>query len=244
MKKTQDNLTIKDIDSDLLLLKDGSATLVLRVGAVNFGLMSQKEQLAIADSFAQLLNSLSFPIQIIIQSIKLDISSYLLLLDAAQKMQNNPLLSAMMSRYRNFIQQTIKENEVLDKSFYIAINVSSLELGLSLKSNPAGQLAKIKATVLPRRDQIIRQLGRAGIKAEQLKNSELVKLFFNIYNQAISSKTITPVQVSPVKLAAPQTTAAPVSTTPTPVIPQSNFLPSSNRAKTHPFVVEELTDSI
>lgn len=244
MKKTQDNLIIKDINSNLLLLKDGSATLVLKVGAVNFGLMSQKEQLAIVDSFAQLLNSLSFPIQIIIQSIKLDISSYLRLLDAAQKMQNNPLLSAMMSRYRNFVQQTIKEQEVLDKNFYIAVNVSSLELGLSLKSNPLSQLTKIKAIVLPRRDQIIRQLARASIKAEQLKNSELVKLFFNIYNQTISSKMLTPVRVSPVKLAAPQVATAPVSSTPTPFIPQGNFLPSSNRAKTHPFVVEELTDSI
>lgn len=244
MKRTQDNLVIKDINSDLLLLKNGSATLVLRVGAVNFGLMSQKEQLAIVDSFAQLLNSLSFPIQIIIQSIKLDISSYLLLLDAAQKLQNNPLLSAMMGRYRNFIQQTIKEQEVLDKNFYIAINVSSLELGLSLNSTPLGQLAKIKAIILPRRDQIIRQLARASIKAEQLKNSDLVKLFFNIYNQTVSSKQIAPVQISPVKLAAPQAATAPVSSAPAPFILQGNFLPNSSRTKTHPFVVEELGDNI
>ncbi|QQG43755.1 MAG: hypothetical protein HYW45_01900 [Candidatus Daviesbacteria bacterium] len=248
MTKTQNSLTVQDINSDLLLLKDGGATLVLKVGAVNFGLLSQKEQLAIVDSFAQLLNSLSFPIQIIIQSIKLDISSYLTLLDSAQKLQNNPLLSAMMTRYRNFIQQTIKENEVLDKNFYIAINVSSLELGLSLKPNSLSQLPKIKAIILPRRDQIIRQLSRAGIKAEQLKNAQLVKLFFNIYNQTISTKIVTPVQVPPVKLAAPQVAATPFPTqpkpTPIPITPTSNFFPNLARAKTHPFVVEELGDNI
>lgn len=248
MTTTQDSLLIQDINSDLLLLKDGSATLVLKVGAVNFGLLSPKEQLAIIDNFAQLLNSLSFSIQIIIQSIKLDISSYLTLLDNAQKLQNNPLLSAMMSRYRNFVQQTIKENEVLDKNFYITINVSSLELGLSLKSNPLSQLPKIKAIIWPRRDQLIRQLSRVGIKAEQLKDAQLVKLFFGIYNQTINSKVVAPVQVSPVKLAAPKPTAPPPFQPAPATIPFTPIAPaglSSNLArKSHPFVVEELGDNV
>ena len=36
--------------------------------------------------------------------------------------------------------------------------------------------------LIPRRDHLIRQLSRMGLKAKQLDNSELIKLFYNIYN--------------------------------------------------------------
>lgn len=244
-QRTQDIILIQEINDNLILLKDGGASLVLTVSAVNFGLLSQKEQLAIVDGFAQFLNSLSFSIQIVVTSTKLNISSYLILLDSAQRLQNNPLLSAMMTRYRNFIQTVIKDNEVLDKNFYIIINLASFELGLNLGLNKAQKMTKIKASILPRRDQIIRLLGRIGIKATQLTNSELIKLFYDLYNQPVNFKPLPKVQISPVKLTIPQT---PARTIPTPNIPARPLQPISteiNRpSRTHPFVVEELADSI
>src|SRR3989344_823961 len=171
MALTQEHLPVADIKEDILLLKSGGGAMILQVSAVNFGLLSQKEQMAIIGSFAQMLNSLSFSIQIVIHSERLNISSYLDLLDQAKTSQVNPLLANLMASYRQFIQTTIKENEVLDKKFYIVIPLFALEVGLTANIEALWQ--KVKTTLIPRRDQVVRQLSRIGLKANQLTNIEL-----------------------------------------------------------------------
>jgi hypothetical protein len=178
---TQDHLPVQDIRDDVIILKDGSLAIVIQTSAVNFGLLSENEQLAIISAFAGMLNSLSFMIQIIIRSKRLDISSYLKQLDEARARQTNQLLASMIARYRQFIKNTIQENEVLDKQFYIAIPVSYLETG-AIAKNVNYDFKKALAVAMPRRDQIIRQLARIGLKATQLGNEELIKLFYDIYN--------------------------------------------------------------
>src|SRR3989344_1907449 len=180
MNTTQQHLLISDIKGNIVLLKNNGGALVLQVSAINFGLLSDREQVAIIGSFAQMLNSLSFSIQIVVYSERLNINSYLNLLDQATKVQVNPLLQKMMANYLQFIQTTIKENDVLDKKFYVIIPLSPLELGLIASKVSLEQ--KIKTVLLPRQDQIIRQLGRIGLKATQVLGQELVKLFYDIYN--------------------------------------------------------------
>lgn len=239
-RPTQEHILISDIQDGVVLLHDGSASLVLQTSAVNFGLLSQEEQLAIISAFAQMLNSLSFAIQIVIQSKRLDISSYIHLLDQAIIIQTNPLLSSIIGRYRNFVQSLIKDREVLDKRFYVVINVSSLELGLGLKGED--KLKKIKATLGPRRDQIIRQLSRVGLRTSQLDDKRLIKLFYEIYNRPLNepvSINLNTIAVKPSTLPLPAQTvqaAAPPQPKPAPI--------STERPRNHPFVVEELTDSI
>lgn len=245
MNTTQSHLPIADIKDDILLLKDGGGAMVLQVNAVNFGLLSQEEQFAIIGAFAQMLNSLSFSIQILIRSERLDISSYVTLLNQALKKQTNPLLAQIMRGYINFVQSTIKENEVLDKSFYVVIPLYNLELGLS----PSKDLLqkKIKTILIPRRDQIFRQLGRIGLRATQLTSDKLLKLFYGIYNE--TEEQVDLVAQEPVKLNAPQTplrrnsqiTSAPGQNPPV-NLKQPVFEPSKSRS--HPFVVEELEDNV
>lgn len=236
MSTTQQHLLISDIKDDILLLKDGGGGLVMQTSAVNFGLLSEREQMAIIYAFAQMLNSLSFAIQIVIHSERLNISSYLDLLDRAQATQTNSLLSAMMTSYREFIQTTIKEQEVLDKKFYIIIPLSKLELGIIPTREALYQ--KVKTVLLPRRDQVIRQLNRVGLKAIQLQSKELLELFFNIYN-GIGEEFVSLPQ--PVKLNAPKPAAA--APAPQPPPPPTPAAPLANPvSKNHPFVVEELEE--
>ncbi|MEK7616560.1 MAG: hypothetical protein AAB414_00705 [Patescibacteria group bacterium] len=236
MNTTQDHIPIKDIVDDMVLLKTGGGALVLQVSAVNFGLLSEREQLGIIVSFAQMLNSLSFSIQIMIHSKRLNISSYLNLLDKAQQTQTNTLLSKMMVNYRLFIQTLIKEREVLDKKFYVVIPLFKLELGLITSRETLRQ--KIKTTLLPRRDQVIRQLARAGLKATQLTSDKLTELFFDIYNEA-SFAPIHSRQTQPATLKSPQVVKTPKKEPP-PSMPPPITRPSIS--KTHPFVVEELEE--
>ncbi len=258
MYTTQQHLSIADIQDDILLLKDGGGALILQVSAVNFGLLSDREQVAIIGSFAQMLNSLSFSIQIVIISERLDISSYLGILDKAQKAQTNPLLAEMIIEYRQFIQSVVKENEVLDKSFYIVIPLFSLELGLTASKQTLEQ--KIKTVLLPRRDQIMRQLNRVGLRAVQLKKTELIKVFYAIYNGEMTEKPASQ-EVKPqdlaVRLKNPQVIQKTQNNSETQIAgksdlsdtpsPSESFRPTNvpiatPSSKTHPFIVEELTE--
>ncbi len=245
MFASQNHIPILDIKEDIVLTRDGGATLVIKTSAVNFGLLSEREQIAIIDSFAQMLNSLSFAIQIVIRSERLDISSYLQLLDKASKLQTNPLLASMMSKYRLFVQSLIKEREVLDKQFYITLPLASYEIGVVVKNNEE-RLKKAKVILLPRRDQVIKQLSRIGLKATQLNTEQLIKLFYNIYNQTnIEISQAQPIQ--PVNLLQPQNIRpnTSINATPTSNLQPPTSTPTATRTNTsHPFVVEELHDNI
>lgn len=249
MSSTQQHVDISDIADDIILLKNGGGALVLQVSAVNFGLLSEREQYAIISAFAQMLNSLSYAIQILIFSERLNISSYLALLVKAQQLQTNPLLSKMIVDYRQFIESTIKDNDVLDKKFYMIIPLYSLELGLKPSKQVLQQ--KIKTVLWPRRDQIQRQLSRVGLKSSQLNTKELIELFYDIYNgqfvETLDSKPINPAQLA-VSLNKPQVIAQSPTFQPTPPPPVQTPSPAPNlttsqQSKTHPFVVEELDEN-
>lgn len=179
---TEQLMPVQNIRDDVVITKNGTISIVLQTSSINFGLLSENEQLAIISAFAGFLNSLSFVIQIVIHSRKLDISEYITHLDEAQKKQTNPLLSTMMNHYRNFIRETIRENEVLDKQFYVVVSVSYLETGIS--KNIEDNFDKALTILIPRRDHVLRQMARMGLKAVQLNTNELISLFYDIYNEA------------------------------------------------------------
>jgi len=194
---TQEHLPIEDIKDDLVILKDGSCALVLSVSSVNFDLLSEKEQEAIIYAYGALLNSLTFPIQILVRSQKKDISSYLeVLKKQEQNKMGSPLLAGLINSYRKFVAEMVKKNNVLDKKFYVVIPFSSLELGITksltsviairkIESLPYDKeyiLAKAKASLIPKRDHLIKLFSRIGLLAKQLTTQELIRLYYNIYN--------------------------------------------------------------
>lgn len=193
MTTSQQFIPIQDVKSDLVFQKDGSVSIILSVSAVNFALLFETEQVSIIDSFAGLINSLSFPIQIVIYSKIMDVTSYLHTIDNAIAKQVNPLLKKMTLSYRDFVEKSIKDNNVLDKKFYICIKITPLELGL-LPTKLEEKTRKVTTLLEPRRDHLIRQLDRLGLKAKQLTTEEIVKLFYEIYNPPITTSTALPVQ--------------------------------------------------
>lgn len=194
---TQGHLLIADIVDDLLLTKEGGAALILKASALNFSLLSEKEQEAITYAYAAFLNSLSFPIQIVVRSQKKDVSNYLKYLKEQEEKQTNEKLKRLIASYQEFVAQIVKRRNVLEKEFFIVVPFSPYELGISAagalnqilgkkKKVPyelAYVLKKVKTAVYPKRDHIIRQSGRLGIKVEQLSTEEIARVFWQIYKE-------------------------------------------------------------
>lgn len=191
---TQDFLPVADITNDIVIYKDGGAALIMESTSLNFSLLSEKEQEAVIAAYAGLINSLTFSVQIVVLTQKKDISSYLNFLDEKSKEIKQPLLAKLMESYRAFILESVKKKNVLGKRFFIVLYFSPLELGVakSIKAvtKKRGPLPfaesyvikKVKISLYPRRDHLIRQAGRLGIKLKQLTTSELINLYYSIYN--------------------------------------------------------------
>lgn len=202
---TQESLDIYTIQNHLVFLKDGTCSLVLKTNALNFNLLSEEEQDATIYTYAGLLNSLSFPIQIVIRSQRKNISDYINLLDDGIQKTNSQKVKESLLSYRQFVKSLVKENRVLEKRFYIIITFSAIELGISKSTfNPFAKdpqkppydleyiEEKASMALYPRRDHIIRQFARIGLKASQLNTTELVTLFYNIYNQSSTNPLLNP----------------------------------------------------
>ena len=192
---TQEHLDVYTIKDHLVYLKDGSVALVLKTTAINFNLLSEEEQDATIYSYAALLNSLSFPIQILIRSQRKNITDYLDRLDQRIQATSSQKIKESIINYRQFVKSLVKENQVLEKKFYIVIPFSTLELGLTAKSfNPFAKnpqkppfdldhiTEKASLTLYPRRDHLIRQFARLGLSVKQLTTTELTNLFHHAYN--------------------------------------------------------------
>lgn len=184
---TQDHLEIETIKDDIVITKNGGCSVVIQVSAINFGLLSESEQDATIYAYAGLLNSLSFPIQIVIKSDKKDISAYLELLATQQKALKDEVLKTRMSHYKEWVEATITEQNVLDKKFYVVVTYQPVSLSGKVIIDQ-DLLTRAKTDLDPKKEHMIKQLARIGLTAQQLNNANLLRLFHNFYNSSVKGQ--------------------------------------------------------
>lgn len=202
---TQNHLPVEDIKKDLVILKNGNVVMILKTSSVNFDLLSQKEQDAMIYAYASLLNSLTFPIQILIRSSLKDVSNYVKRLEEQKAKISDPLLKKQVVSYLTFVQDVVEKNNVLAKSFYVIVPFYAAEAGLQaaaqtslpfpftlLKQKNKNEglpmeknklIKKAQSALEPKKEHLKRLLGRLGLSANQLDNKKLIQLFYQIYNQ-------------------------------------------------------------
>lgn len=193
---TQAFTEIQDIRENIVLLRGGNACIIIRITSVNFALLSGQEQDAKVFAYAALLNSLSFPIQILVRSKPIQISPYLASIDLLMKKTPNPNLKIYMGKYKDFVTSLIQTTAILDKQFYIVIPYSSLEGGaasaISAAKHPNVQedfFQQAQTSLQTKADSLLSQIHRLSLRAKILEKEELVKLFYDIYNQGASLTT-------------------------------------------------------
>src|SRR4249919_3082764 len=98
-KSTQSTLLISEVKDGVVVMRDGSLRGVILGSAINFDLMSTQEQEAVEFAYQGFLNSIHFPVQIVVKSQKIDLTIYMEKLDAQRSQQPNELLGALMDDY-------------------------------------------------------------------------------------------------------------------------------------------------
>lgn len=194
---TQEFIEIEMVKDDVVMLRDYSCCIIINSGTTNFGLLSQEEQNSMIYSYASLLNSLSFPIQILILSKRMDVSCYFDYLDIKIKEQLDQIVKERLLQYKDFIKNIVKKNTILEKKFYFIIPFSPLEIGVAGASksslNKEYVLTRAKTSLYPKRDHLIRLLGRSGLGGRVLFEQEIVELFYNLYNPSPVGRKLAPI---------------------------------------------------
>ncbi|MDE2311532.1 MAG: hypothetical protein KGJ93_00375 [Patescibacteria group bacterium] len=195
-KSTQSFLRLSEIKNDTVVLDNGCLRAVLAVSSTNFDLKSQDEQNAIIFNFQRFLNSLEFPVQVLMQSRKMEISGYVEKLKNLAEKQTNELLRVQTLEYIEFINRLIENASIMNKNFYVVVPLDE-----SIFPQAAGFVSRVfgggKAKEVKQRIEnfekykekldnrvasVAANLSSIGLRGERLKTEAVIQLFYNSYN--------------------------------------------------------------
>jgi type IV secretory pathway VirB4 component len=192
----QQFVPVKEVRDGIVVMKDGSLCMVVLVSSINLSLKSYDEQRATLMQFQGFLNTLDFPIQIVIQSRRYDIRPYILSLQNRLKEQVEPLLQVQTREYIQFIQSFTDQVNIMRKSFFVVIPyippVINQQKGLSKVFSfftKVDQNVKSisdfeeERTQLEERVSVVEQgLSRVGLRVAQLGTEEVIELLYKTFN--------------------------------------------------------------
>jgi len=205
-KSTQDLVPVQEVRDGVVILKDGGLRGILLASSLNFSLKSDDERNAILFQFQDALNSLDFPIQIFIESRRLDIRPYIALLEDRYKEQTNDLMKIQTQEYIEFIKNFTETTNIMTKSFFVVIPYSPaiIQSGTLAKINPLAKKTSSEEDTaqksenfeenrsqLEQRVGVVEQgLARCGVRVVRLGTEEVIELFYKIFNPGETEKPI------------------------------------------------------
>lgn len=208
---TQRYLPFSEIRDNIILMKDGSSRMILKINALNFNLKSTEEQDAIIISYQRFLNSLNFPIQIVIRSLKVDIEAYINRLKNIALKQQNALLQEQTYKYVDFLTNLIDLAQIMKKEFYIIVPFDQENNNSVRKTDMFGffsnfwnalrqeesvadirmnriRTERMRKWNFERASTVKMSLESIGLKAEIIEKEDLIKLVYNYYNPRIKTE--------------------------------------------------------
>jgi len=209
-RSAQEFVPIKEVRNGVIILKDGGLRAVLIASSINLSLKSSDEQVAIINQFQSFLNGLDFTTQIVMQSRRLDIRPYLLMLEGRLKEQTEPLLKIQTKEYIEFIRSFTDEVNIMTKTFFVVVPYSSTAIksssgmldsfiggGEQKKQIEDTKKAMDLASFEEKRSQLDQRVGviigglnGIGIRSSQLQTEEIVELFYKTFNPGDISQGI------------------------------------------------------
>jgi hypothetical protein len=193
---TQQFVPIDRVRDGIVVLKNGELRAVLITSSLNLSLKSEDEQQAILLQFQNLLNSLDFPIEIFVQSRRLNIKPYLDLLQARSGEVKEDLLKIQIHEYIGFITKFTEESNIMTKHFFIVVpympamaeagNQANKLLSFGLGNTGGAQeqtsFEAARIQLEQRVSTVMQGLVRFGLRAQKLGTEEVVELFYKIFN--------------------------------------------------------------
>jgi len=176
-------LSLEEIADDVVLLARGQYRAVLEVNGVHFGLQGDAEQESLVGGFAAFLNSLSFPIQILVRVLPVDVDGYIGDLERRARNELPENLAALARDHVAFVRRLARNRTLLERHFYLVVPAET-EATRSRRGWPFGRgrigrnTAAARKQLVIRCEEVERQLGRCGLSARRLTSNDLAQLYY------------------------------------------------------------------
>jgi hypothetical protein len=200
---TQIYLEIAEIKDNVVVLKNGGIRAILQTNSINFNLKSEEEQNAIIYAYQNFLNSLDFPVQIVIRSRKLDIDKYIENIREIGDKNENALLRKQTFEYCEYVQKLVEYADIMEKKFYVIVpydpyraqnqnafakfmqKISAADSVDSIRRRHK-EFDELNKNLLQRVNMVKSGLEACNLRVAQLTTPQLVELFYQIYNPITS----------------------------------------------------------
>ncbi len=193
---TQKYLSIERIRDGVVIMKGGRLRKIIKANPLNFDLKSEKEKEVAIYQYQSFLNALKFPIEVLIQSRRVDLGAYIEKIKVATENEVNELLQKQANDYLEFIKTLGEEINIMDKSFYVVIGhvakgaveketlvdrvLNRKQVNVTTISDD--EFKEYQEVLNERTKTIIGRLNSLGITTHELDTKEIIELFYNTYN--------------------------------------------------------------
>ena len=177
IKTTQEWLLTDKILDDGIFVSNGRYIKIIKVFPINYELKSELEKEAILNSYKLFLKTCDFDIQILIQSRKENLDSYISQIKDQTEQENNKKISDISNCYIEYIQNKNQIQNTSSKNFYILIysqtenNTNEIDIK-TIKEDLNNKYFKIKET--------LSRCGNTVLDVDNKKDVE--KILYSFYN--------------------------------------------------------------
>lgn len=195
-------LPVAEVRNDTILLKNGGLRAVLAVEAMNFNLKSETEQQGIIAGYGAFVNTLTFPLQIVVRSSRTNIDDYLDGVRTLGESNSNELLKNQTLSYVAFMEKLLDVADIMQKKFYVVVPVDQSIRHKTVveqffdwlhpddTSTRAGQrnrsFTQGTRQLKERIDLISSGLNNIGLHSHRMDTRELIELLYQTYNPKTS----------------------------------------------------------
>ncbi len=192
----KDQISIKSVQNNILMLPGNRYRAVIETSAVNFELKSDSEQDALIETYQSFLNGLNSPFQIIIRIREIDLDNYLEEMHQKSLREKENIYRSQIENYAKFVAGLVNVNKILSRRFYVVVPV---DISSRQDEDFASEQLALKVEI------ISRGLKRLGMNVRQLESLEILELFYGFYNpgqakvQPLSEKALSLMHMAIVK---------------------------------------------
>lgn len=213
---TQRYLPVAEIRNNTIVLKNGGLRAVLAVEALNFNLKSETEQQGIIAGYGAFVNTITFPLQIVIRSTRTNIDEYLNVVRETGEKQTNELLKNQTLSYVEFMRKLIDVADIMQKQFFVIVPVDHGERHKTIFEqffdwiHPDDSAAKASVRShefssesgrLNERIELVSSgLNNIGLHTRRLSTRDLIEMLYQTYNPKTSQNQKIPKDIGDIQM--------------------------------------------
>lgn len=182
------HLHLESIVDGAVCLGHGQYRAILEVGGVAFGLLGDREQEAFLAAYGGWLNSLAYPVQVLVRVLPLDLDGYVGALERRARLELPVPLARLAHDHVTFLRQLAQQRLLLERRHYVVVPAED-DAGATgrwpfrpSRSEPAADAARRQLTT--RCEEVAMRLRVCTLAARRLDSLEIAQLWHACWRPA------------------------------------------------------------